>query len=500
MARLVRKLPALGALAVVLAIAGCGGGDDGAASPLDNALGYLPEDAPLVVTVDTDLEGEQFKSVADIVKKFPIAGRIEESIKKGLSRGSFDFDRDIKPLLGNELVVGATDPRAIVGGSDDNAFVAAIQASDEGKLQDLIEREKPRELGEKGDAKLYQGSDGDPYAVADDVLIAASSRERLEQALDQRDAGGKLTEEAFDKGLDGLPEDALVRVYGDVQKLLASAPGTREARRIEWVGALRKLGLTASARKDEIEIDLRVTTDDDDLTEADLPLAAGAASPAVVQRPGEIGVGVRGLDRLLKFVETAVQAVDPSGFGDYATGKQAIEKRLNLDIEKDFLGQLSEGVSVSISLDGKFGVRGEPKDPAEFRRTVEKVGEALPSLLPGASAGGLTKPKGGEGLYAIRVGDTRLFFGVVGDAFVLANDAERARQLATATAEPVPGAKGAVALSADAEKLATQFLRGRLSGIEALGSVFAVAPLGDLTGSLRVETDALTGSFRLTFD
>jgi hypothetical protein len=65
----VRRL-ALGiALVCVLALASCGG--DEAASPLDEALGYLPENAPFAVALDTALEGEQYRALGRIADKFP---------------------------------------------------------------------------------------------------------------------------------------------------------------------------------------------------------------------------------------------------------------------------------------------------------------------------------------------------------------------------------------------------------------------------------------------
>ncbi len=52
--RLSRTIPALFA-AAALAFAGCGE-DDEASSPLDEALGYLPEDAGFAFVASTDLD------------------------------------------------------------------------------------------------------------------------------------------------------------------------------------------------------------------------------------------------------------------------------------------------------------------------------------------------------------------------------------------------------------------------------------------------------------
>ena len=113
MSPLTRALP----LIAVLAIAGCGGGEssDSGDSPLDNALGYLPEDAPLVISIDTDVEGGQFKAIGKIIDKFPFANQVEGQLKERVEgTGGFDYEKDLKPLLGNEFVVGATDVRAVI--------------------------------------------------------------------------------------------------------------------------------------------------------------------------------------------------------------------------------------------------------------------------------------------------------------------------------------------------------------------------------------------------
>ncbi len=55
----------------VLALAGCGGGGDDAASPLDNALGYLGGDAPFAVVIDTEIRGAQYDAIGKIARRFP---------------------------------------------------------------------------------------------------------------------------------------------------------------------------------------------------------------------------------------------------------------------------------------------------------------------------------------------------------------------------------------------------------------------------------------------
>ncbi len=67
-----RKLSLLTLILGTLAIAGCGSSSgDGSSSPLDNALRYLPADAPFAVAIDTDADGEQFDNAEDLAEEFP---------------------------------------------------------------------------------------------------------------------------------------------------------------------------------------------------------------------------------------------------------------------------------------------------------------------------------------------------------------------------------------------------------------------------------------------
>ncbi len=489
------------------ALAGCGGGDEGSGSALDNALGYLPEDAPLVISFETDPEGDQGKAVQAIAERFPFSDQLTQTLEEGLSENALDFERDIKPLLGNELVVGGTDVRSLLDSGDesDDQFVAAIEAGDEDKLEELLKRDDTKEGGEQDGAKLYEDSDGDTFAIEDGVLIFAGTRELLDAALKQHEGDDKLTAEVFDEATADLPDDALMRLSIDLEQLIAADPDTEPARKIEWVSALRTLGLTLSLEEDRAKVDFRLATDPEGLSEADLPIAAGPESPEVLASSEEIGLGVRAPEQILAFFESAGQAVDPAGFGDYNAGKQAIEARLGVSIDDDVFGQLEDDVSVSFGLDGTFGLRSSVRNPKAFTATLDKLGKALPDLLE-SSVGepiGYARPKKGEDFYALATadGDT-VVYGVVDGVFVLANDSGRAGRLAEAETAAVEGAEGSIAISADAQQLVTQgvsqFGGGGVAG--ALGGSLFSEPLGAFTSSVAAEPDGLTGRLELTFD
>ena len=497
--RPLRSIAALAACLAVVAFAAGGCGNSSSSSGLGDTLSYVPADTPFAVAIDTDLEGEQWSALDSILNRFPGADTIKGLLKSQLSMGQegVDFDKDIKPLLGNPAVISATDVGSFLSDADQSGFVAALQVKDKDALDSLIEKTGAKKDGEESGATVYRDDDTS-FAVNDDVVVLAGSRELLVAALKRADGGDSLSEDDFDKGLEGLPTDALARVYVDVQGLLSQSEEARNARKIAWVGALRKLGLTITATKQAVDVDFNLHTDGADLTEDDLPLASGSDPAQVVQRPGEIAVGLRDPTQLVAFFESALQALDPQSYGNYEQGKRALSAKLDLDIDKDVIDQLTGNLSVSATIQGKFGARAEVKDPAAFARTVDKVAKALPQFGLGDKV-----TKRGD-LYTLHSDDggTTFVFGVVGDAFVVASDAARARGLAAAQPESVEGASGSLVIRADAEGIARQVLKqiAPQFGIpDPVIPIFA-RPFDELRGSIETNTDGMKGKVSLTLD
>ena len=494
--RLLAALTALFACLAALAVAGCGN-DSSSSSGLGTVLSYVPKKTPFAVSIDTDLGSEQYKSLDTILHRFPGADTIKALLKAQLSMGQegVDFDKDIKPLLGNPAVISATDVTSFLSDTADSGFVAALQVKDKDALDSLVEKTGAKKQGEVAGATVYQDQDTS-FAVNDDVVVLAGSRELLDAALKRADAGDGMSEDEFDKGLEGLPDDALARVYVDVQGLLGQSDGAKSARKIPWVAALRTLGLTVSAQNKSIDVQFNLRTEGD-LSDSDLPVASGDAPAQVVQRPDEIGVGLRDPQQLVTFFESALQAVDPQTFGDYEQGKRALSAKLDLDIDKDVIAQLTGNVSVSATIAGEFAVRAEVKDEAAFSKTVEKIAKALPQF-------GLGKSVTREGnLFTLHGSDGGSYsFGVANGALIVATDAARARAMALSKPEAVEGASGSLVLRADAEGIARQILAqvAPQFGIpDPVVPVFA-KPFDELRGSIVTSTDGMKGKFSLTLD
>lgn len=492
-------------IAILLAVsalfaAGCGGDDSGSA--LDVALSHLPEDALFAAAIETDLDGDGYRALDSLIDEFAFGGQARDLLREQLEQATDGrFDEDVRPLLGNPVVVGA------IRDSDGNTHaIAAAQVPDGDRLGEVVERGNAREVGEAAGATLYEEGDN-VYAVEDDVIVFADDRGQLTAALERADGDDHLDEETFDTALEDLPENALVRVYVDLQAALEGDPDTADARKVKWIAALRELGLTANARENGIEVEFRAATEGD-LTDEDLPIAAGDDSPGVIRREGEVGLGIRDLAHIVGFAESAGQAIDPAGFGDYAQAKQTIDSQLGVNLDEDLVGQLTGNTSASVALDGSFGVRAELRDAEEFDRTLERVSDVLPSFARGAGLGDvtLTKPRGADDFYTLTgEGGGAVVFGVVDEVLVVASDRARAQELATLEPSPVEDARGSAVMGADAEGLANAIIAeiGPSFGIPdlgGLGSGLITGPLDELNGSVRAETDAISGRLRLSVD
>ena len=478
-----------------LALAGCGGSDD-ADSPLDEALGYLPADAPLALIVSTDLESRQFEDAEDTARGLPFGPILLQQLQQELEGGEVDFEQDIQPLLGNEGVVGIAEPGGLLG-EDVEGFVAALKTEDAGRLEDLA-RSGTEQMGEAGGATLYR--DGDTFlAVDDDVLVISDSEEQLRGALEQRGEDDRLREADVEQAFEDLPDDAPVRLYGNVGALLEADPATATARRVPFVDALETFAATASIEQggEGVAVDFALRTDGE-LTGEQLPISAGDESPPVIGQPGEIGAGIRDPAQIVAFAESVAQAVSPEGFAQYETAKRQIAQGLDVDLDRDLIGQFSGDASIAIDLDGNFAVRSELANPRAFEGTLERLARVIPNFAEGAGFGevAVERPRGQEDFYAVAAeGGGGIVYGVVDDVFVLASDAQRAGGLASEQAQEVEGAEGAVVVRADAGELA-QMLISQIGGIA--GALELNLPLGLITGSLAAGDRGMRG--RLTLD
>ena len=481
-----RLMTAIAVLAAALVAAGCGGGGTGDAT--EDALKFLPKDSPLVVVLETDPEGEQYKRLDKLLGKFPFAGQVRQQFKQGIEQNGLDFDKDVKPILGNELVVGVPNARALQ--ADDSPVVGAMKPKDAGKAEELIKKDGAKSGSAEG-ADIYKS--GETFsAVKDGVLVIASTQADMEAALKRSGGDDGMTGDELDTLLAGVEGDGVAKVGADLEAIVAADPDAAEARKSKFVAGLREYGQVLTVEEDGIKSDFKLKTEG--LSEQDMPLAAGSEAAPVVRRASDVNFGTRNLAQTFRFGETTAKAVNPTEYNDFVKDKQDLNEALGIDIDRDVIDQFEGDASLSVGIDGGFAVRSDLKDPAAFRATLRKAAPKLKRAFKGKSVG-IAVPKKPNGFYAVATADGKKYtFAVIDDKFVLATDAARAAQFAAQSASPVQNAKGALVMALDTRTLANQVAK-RLG---QSGAGLFTGALGDATGWVESRTDGMDGSFKLT--
>ena len=485
-----RLTPLFLVLALAAVLAGCGGGDDdsGSSGSLGEPLSYLPKNAPLVATFDTDTSGAQFKNLDRLLGKFPFGGQVKNQLRQSLGESGNDYEKDIKPLLGNQLVVASPDAKSLTDDSEEDAYILAFETKDGDKLRAAIDKDKSQTKTDKIDGNdVWQSQDGSVATVKGSTLVAADTRPQLEAALERSGGDDKLTEDEFNAAFEGLPADPMVRVYGDAQGLLEASPETATARQVKWVGGLRKFAVTGNVEGDGVSLDARVSTEG--VTAEDLPIAEGDQSPALA-RFGDYSFGQRDLAQSINFGLTTAAAVDPEDFKTFETQKAAVGKELGIDIDEDLIGQFTGDTTVAGGLDGSWSARSSVKDPAAMEKTLDTmVDKGGAGDLKFSESGGLVEATDEEG--------DKAYFGIVDDVFVAGPTPDAAKQMTSVEPKPVAGAKGAQVFVADGEAIAKAIIER--SGQGGAAGLFT-GPIGDVTAYMSASPGGLRAHAKLKIE
>jgi Protein of unknown function (DUF3352) len=507
------RVSALLASCLLLVVAGCGGGEP--AGSIDDTLAYFPVDAGTLVVVSTDFESEQWEVFDREVAAQVIGVSIENALREVAAELEVSYENDIEPLLGNELVAGTTGPDGPVGG-DETGFVAALQVTNEAKLREVLDAVDQLEpVAEEADRDTYRFQASDIHVAVDgDVLVVAESRETLAEALARSDGSDRLTQETFDAALDGLPEDALVRVYGDAGWAFAQEE-TAALRDVPWFAALTTFGLAASFAEEEVTVDAVAHTDGRDLSEDELPLAVDAETPEVVSSPNQVTGGNANQSVTTVFLLRTAEAVFPDS--RFVRRVQEVEAELGIDFEEEILRQFDGPSGSVLGSDGtSFAARSEVRDPERLREQLRALPPHLPGLvegLEGLTSQGLAalllfapdapalpealqavdveEPTGEDDLYRVSGltgdGPAELYFGLVGDVFVVASSEARAQEIVQAETEEIDGADGAAAARLVLDDSAA--LEGRFGP--------AAEAVEEVAGWVEASTDELRATLRV---
>jgi hypothetical protein len=299
-----RRIPALLLASLVLVLAGCGGEDDGeagsATTDTASAASVAPESALAFISINADLESEQWEAANALVDKFPGRNQLVDMIESELSEEDLDYARDIDPAIGPEVAI-------VVLGTDDEVVVLT-QPDDEAKL----------------DALLAKADEPTVKEEIDGWTAIAETQARLDAFKTARDAGTLADSETFTAAVGELPDQALVKVY---------AAGAELTEAFEEAGAGTSLG---GGRL--ISIAAAVEAVDDGFKLGGLFKSEGAKG------------GEPYAPKLLELIPSGALAV--LSFNNLA---QAVDQVESNQMFRQFLPQVEQGLGVSLQeLSGLF--------------------------------------------------------------------------------------------------------------------------------------------------
>jgi hypothetical protein len=196
----------------------------------------LPSTSIAYVSVDMNPSADQKIAAYNLSKKFDKLGvKSQDSLKDDLLRKAFesddsiDYDKDVKPWLGDRGAVAAVPDAS---SKDGVAVVVAVEVTDKKKAEaDLAQSKK-----ESDDPKSFN------YAVVDDYAIVASTKSALDATVNAK--SHLADNKQFVDDTTHLNKDRVVTAWVDLDK---SADAIAKYRTANGKPTENKSGLTGTA-------------------------------------------------------------------------------------------------------------------------------------------------------------------------------------------------------------------------------------------------------------
>jgi hypothetical protein len=469
-------------------VAGCGSsGSSG--SPLQTEFSYLPANSPLVLTIQTDPNSAGVKNTMAFLGRFSFAPLLESAVITRLRQAGVDYNADVKPLFGNPVVFAIPAASLYRSGGGRN-YVAVWVTKSSSALNSLIQRTSSglRKLGSRGSATLYGAGGRTAIAVDGATLVVGATRESVIAALDRHAQGGGVSMASYAANTAGLPTDAEIQVFGNVQQLLTGNPRASSALRVPWVAAIRGYGVSIGASSSGTTVRYHVDTTGSSLSPAQLPLSPAAPVPAL-PTGFPIAAGLQDPQHLITFIESAEQLAAPGKWATFQRRQAALRAKTGTDITA-LLHQLTGNLVIASNLHATFG-RADVADPKATAATLAKL---LKDPRDAFQTGTVTRA-GNAYVFKKPKGDVILE--LVGSRLAVGNKttAAQVHAFASAPTAPAAGAQGPVAFSVALPQLLSLVSRSASTRIPPA----LISTLGNLTGWASNTASGLNGTASLAF-
>ena len=199
----------IGALAATaLLAAGCGGTT---AQPGSGATSIVPASAPAFIAIDSDAASSQWQTINSLASRFPDKQKGVDSIKRDMRKDGVDWEKDVKPALGQEFDVVWLD---FENNGDD--VVGLTQPKSQAKFKALVD--KTNAAAKSPDDKVFY----DTFKGWAIISPKQAVIDRFEQ--ESSSAATMLADDkSFTQSMDRLGKDSVVRAYVNGKFLMGLA-------------------------------------------------------------------------------------------------------------------------------------------------------------------------------------------------------------------------------------------------------------------------------------
>ena len=383
------SLFAIAAAATAVVLAGCGGDDGG-----DTASGpaaAVPADAVFYAEAVVRPEGDELTALTDLAGSVaPIedpSAFAKSQIDSFFANEGVDltYAADIEPWLGERAGF------ALLGATDDEAYLFALETSDEDAARATLEKivantDETETEATSGDVEYYQTEDGTAVGVTDGLVLFANQTD-FERALSALDGDSLADSDQYATELDSLADDRLVTVYADPGSAVDAAMASGEVSEEEQSSMTSFLG---DALEQPFLAALTVAADSLGLeaSAGEIPGFTTGASELINELPGDAWIAVA----LPDVGTTITNAFDQLGSLGAAMGEpgltpedltQELEGEFGIDVEELLAGIGDLAVYLRGTSDDQLNIGAilelsDTSAASELAKTLREAAQAQP--------------------------------------------------------------------------------------------------------------------------
>lgn len=389
------------AAALVVAAAGCGGATNtsgsGSAPP---GASIAPKTAAVYASVNTDLGSGQWKAAQSLLDTFPGKDDLLQKVRQSFEKDTnVSWENDVKPALGPELDVVVLDLK------DNTDAVGLVQPKDETAFTSLVAKVNAADPSNGIVAQDYQG-----------WKIFSSTQAALTRFKAAAASGTLADDSTFTTAMGKLSDEALAKVYVDGSKLgdVAKKAAGSISGLIPAGGKLVSVVAELVAEDDGVRVSGTATSEGSEESKtytASLVDKVPAGALAFVSFNGETVTA-----RARKQLDDALSALA----GRISGGQLfvPIVRQLGPIFAHESALYVRSGSPIP-----EVTLVTTPDSPSEAMSTADELISGL-AMLTGKNVTPTTVTLGGVQAKSLPLGPVTIYYGVVGDNFVVTNQQE----------------------------------------------------------------------------